>query len=169
MNELIYNFKENGLHYESNEFLVGKEIVTFTIATVQIECDYSCGEVLSLNGYLPLINARREKIVAPKHVITDNFSIDMRSIKYLRGVAYNYFDYFPNGKSYFVKDVVSVNGFTTEVFSNICYDEGGQKILLGILEGNEKSIQINRNIIFGFDEKESLKFICIILDEVIND
>jgi|GEM_PF-2241554 len=168
MNELIYKFDEHGLYYSDKSQLIWVKKVLFVINAVEINCSASDGEVLSINGFLPLVRARMERIDIPNYSDKQyriKFPIDPE--EYVQGIGYDYFNYFPESEKYFVTDV-TMNGMVYEkVLTKLSYDEENKVILLGTMNGNEKAVRINKNYIFGFDDENNLKYIYIQVDKII--
>ena len=153
---LIYKFNEHGLYYEIKDYS-NKEIM-FALCTVTLNFDYDTGELLSVTGFLPLVNAICHNIKIPAFNL-GKYSISMTNIEYLQGVAYDYSNHFEESGHYLMKDRLT----------RVSYDKENKIILIGIQSPNDNSIKINKNIICGFDENENLKYLMLLLDSMIND
>lgn len=152
---LVYNFGEHGLYYE-NDFVEKLKTYTFTIDTLQMEFDYMTGNLLSIKGFLPLVNAKRNDIFVPRNEM-GAFSIAIGDFEWLQGVAYEYCDYYPESIKYlFLNDLPKIE-----------YDEENKRILIGTQDFNDNCIKIDKNIFCGFDKNDNLKFILLSLDKVI--
>ena len=152
--KLTYNFTEHGLHYENGLTFEADKIVTLTIGTLQINVDYFTGNILSVIGFLPLVKATKMRIDIPK-LVEESFFLPMKGIEYLKGVAYDYFNFFPMCEDYFVYEKLPI----------VAYDEENRRILLGTRDATyDKFVLINKNIICGIDRKNNLKSLLILLD-----
>jgi len=169
MNDLVYDFSCHGMYYSDKRYLTYIETVLFMIGRVGIDCNNSDGKIMSVTGNLPLAKATREIIDIPACSSQEQYRVQfpIAPEEYIDGIGYNYFDYFPESEKYFVTDVTINKRVFKRVLTKISYDEENKIILLGTRERNEKVIEINRNIIFGFDEKNNLKYILLRLDRII--
>lgn len=157
LNELVYDFREHGLYYRNTVDDEVTQQIILTIDTLQIDIDYSTGSILSISGYLPLFNANRIFLDIPQ-CISGEFVIEMSSVEYISGIAYDFFKYFSSSEVYFLKNELPI----------ISYDETNKRILIGELnDQNDSNIQVNRNIICSLDSKGNLKSILLLLDEII--
>ena len=168
MNELVYDFNCHRLGYTDRKYLLEIKDIFFVIDKMEINWDIWSGNILSVVGFLPLINATKGDISIPncsneEYKVKSPVSVE----EYLKGVGYNYFDYFPESEKYFVTDVTLGDRLYKRVLTKIQYDEENKIILLGNMDRNDKAIRINKNYIFGFDEKDNLKFIHILVDKII--
>ena len=154
-NKLIYDFREHGLYNTKANNMKQKFILA--IDTLQIECDCVSGEIESIGGYLPLIKASRSEIDLPLSN-KETFAINMEKHKYINGVAYDFFNFFPSSKEYLLNK---------KGFPNLTYDKKNKRILIGKNQRNRGGIEITRNIYFVFDSKGNLSAIIILLDEII--
>lgn len=157
MHELVYDFREHGLYYRDQANDKTTQKITLTIDTLQMDFDYSTGEVLSINGFLPLFSANRRALEIPQYT-SEGFAIEVSNIKYISGVTYDFFKYFLSSKCYFLEKELPI----------ISYDENNKRILIGKIDvQNDSNIRVNRNIIFTLDSKRNLKSILLLLDKVI--
>lgn len=154
---LIYSFIENGLYYENqlkNE--VGKT-VSLTIDTLQINIDYLTGNILSVTGFLPLFKANKNSIVIPQ-VVAEKFCVSMKNVEYQKGIAYDYFKFFPESERNFIRNGLPI----------LEYDNENKRILIGTRDDiNDKYIKVDKNIICGIDSAKNLKALLISLDIII--
>ena len=156
-NALIYNFKEHGLYYQTRIEATIEREVTFALDTIQMHFNYDTGNLLAVTGFLPLIRAVRQPIDIPS-CVEGKFSISMKDIEYMTGIAYDYVDYFSESKVYLLDDDLPIT----------YYDEMNKRILIGTQSKSDTCIKINKNIICGLDEDKNLKYLLIVLDTVIN-
>lgn len=157
--QLIYDFRENGLYYQNqvDDLMVKK--ITLTIDTLQLECDYITGELLSVTGYLPLFNASKNFIEIPS-CIEKKFIIQAGNVEFTSGMAYDFFKFYPDSKKYFIKAELPI----------ISYDDKNKRILIGDINiSGGENIQINKNIVCTVDENGNLKALLLLLDEVIKE
>ena len=157
--KLIYNFNEHGLYYENMNTLnsnVGK-IISLTISRIELDFHYSTGTLFMITGFQPIVGATLGKLVIPNYK-DGNFNIPMNEIAYQKGVAYDYFDFFPASKEYFMID---------EYNPKLVYDENNKRIQIGTADINDEYIRINKNTICGLDKKGNLKSILLLIDVII--
>lgn len=157
--KLIYNFNEHGLYYENMNTLnsnVGK-IISLTISRIELDFNYSTGTLFMITGFQPIVGATLGKLVIPNYK-DGNFNIPMNEIAYQKGVAYDYFDFFPASKEYFMID---------EYNPKLVYDENNKRIQIGTADINDEYIRINKNTICGLDKKGNLKSILLLIDAII--
>lgn len=153
--DLIYNFNEHGLYYdEYTNDSIGKTI-TFTIFTIQIECDYITRNVLYVTGYLPLVKALKRTIDIPNYS-NGTFSILANINNYQTGAGYEYCDYFIESKKYLFNDDIPI----------IYYDKINKRILIGTYDTDDKCIKVNKNTFCGIDKDSNLKYLLICIDKV---
>lgn len=156
---LVYDFREHGLYYQNRIDDLRVKKITLTIDTLQLECDYIAGELLSVSGYFPLYRANRSTLEIP-FCIDKGFTVQVRNVEYKPGMAYEYFKFYPESKKYFIKEELPI----------VTYDEKNKRILIGNTNtSNSNNIQINKNIICVLDEKGILKALLLQLDEVIKE
>lgn len=157
--KLIYNFNEHGLYYENMNTLnsnVGK-IISLTISRIELDFNYSTGTLFMITGFQPMVGATLGKLVIPNYK-DGNFNIPMNEIEYQKGVAYDYFDFFPASKEYFMID---------EYNPKLVYDKNNKRIQIGTADINDEYIRINKNTICGLDKKGNLKSILLLIDVII--
>ncbi len=162
MNEtckLIYDFREHGLYYQNYmEDLMIKKF-TLTIDTLQLECDYITGKLLSVSGFLPLFNAYRSFLKMP-FCVEKELDFQTRGAEFISGMAYDFFKFYPDSKEYFIKEELPI----------ITYDDKNKRILIGARNSlGSHNIQINKNIICTIDENKNLKALLLLLDEIIKE
>jgi len=156
---LIYNFNNHRLYYDSDQFLADalNKFISLTISAIELDFNYSTGVLISVTGFQPLVKATVGKLNIP-HCKDENFIISMNEIRYQRGIAYDYFDFFPLSREYFMVDAYN---------PKLIYDENNKRILIGSADINDEYIKINKNIICGLDKKGNLKSILILVDVII--
>ena len=157
--KLIYNFNEHGLYYENMNTLnsnVGK-IISLTISRIELDFNYSTGTLFMITGFQPIVGVTLGKLVIPNYK-DGNFNIPMNEIEYQKGVAYDYFDFFPASKEYFMID---------EYNPKLVYDENNKRIQIGTADIDDEYIRINKNTICGLDKKGNLKSILLLIDVII--
>ena len=110
-----------------------------------------------ITGFQPIVGATLGKLVIPNYK-DGNFNIPMNEIAYQKGVAYDYFDFFPASKEYFMID---------EYNPKLVYDENNKRIQIGTADINDEYIRINKNTICGLDKKGNLKSILLLIDVII--
>ena len=155
--KLVYNFSEHGLYYD--EVLDCEDIgtVTLVVDTLEIEIDYSTGNVLSATGFLPLLKADEKNIIIPP-IGEGKFCISTKGIEYKKGIAYDYFKFFPNSKKFFINANLPC----------LKYDGINKRILIGSMDdSNDVYVKVNKNLICGLDNSGNLKSILIMVDVVI--
>lgn len=159
--KLIYNFNEHGLYYENKGTLnaEAEKVISLTISRIELEFDYLTGNLLTVTGFQPLIEETLGCLETPYYKDGD-FSISMDEINYQRGVAYDYFDFFPASREYFMID---------EYNPKLIYDENDKRILIGSADINDEYIKVNKNIICGLDRKGNLKSILVLVDVIIKE
>lgn len=156
---LVYDFREHGLYCQNRIDDLKMRKITLTIDTLQLECDYIAGELVSVSGYLPLYKANRSTLEIP-FCIEKRFVVQARNVEYKPGMAYDYFKFYPESKKYFIKEELPI----------VTYDEKNKRILIGKTNtSNSNNIQINKNIICVLDKKGNLEALLLLLDEVIKD
>lgn len=153
---LIYNFNEHGLYYKP-DYAYSYEILIFTMGTVQLEFNHNTEELLAVTGYLPLISADRKAISIPSYD-DDKFIVSMKDIFYQQGMAYDYFDFFPISREYFM-----INEYNPK----LVYDKNNKRIQIGTADKNDEYIRINKNTICGLDKDKNLKSLLILIDVII--
>lgn len=159
MSQLVYDFREHGIYNQNHIANLTVKKITLTIDTLQLECDYITGELLSVSGYFPLFRACRSLLEIPSSTKKE-FIARVGDVEYIPGMAYDYFKFYPESKKYFI------NGELPKV----TYDEKNKRILIGdIITPNGNNIQINKNIICALDEEGNLKALMLLLDEVIKE
>ena len=152
--KLIYKCAEHGLYYEGESAFETKKIVTLAIDTLQLEIDYFTGSILSVTGFLPLFRSKKTSVEIPRK-IEGVFFVPMKDIEYKKGIAYDFFKYFPQSAIYFLEDGLPV----------LEYDEEKKRILVGSNgDSNDKYVKINKNVICGLDTENNVKSLFILLD-----
>lgn len=155
--ELVYDFSQHSIYYENIYHIYIEREILLTIGdTIEMSFDYDTGKLISIGGFLPLINAIKKEIQI-SNFIDGDYIIDTKSIPYLKGVGYDYFDYFKKSECYFIQNNLPI----------VYYDEKNKRILIGAKNGSEKCIRINRNIYCGFDKEDHLMYLLIYLDKTI--
>lgn len=150
MDKMIYDFKTHSLSYEDRE--IKKPIFSLMIDTLEIECMLETGEIIGVQGFLPLIKAEKKAItIGPFH----EQSIRIGSVKeqeYKENMAYDLLEKEDEIKQYFGK-------------LQIEYDEKAGIIQLGSeLEKEDKTIKITHNIYGGLNMNSKLKCLYLLPD-----
>lgn len=155
--QLIYDFREHGLYYQNHVDDTKLKKITLVIDTLQLECDYVTGALLSVGGFLPLLNAYKKFLAIP-HCIEKKLVIKTDNTEYIPGMSYDFFKFYPDSKKYFIKEGLPI----------ITYDDKNERILIG--EKNilcNDNIQINKNIICSINTKGNIQAIMLLLDGTI--
>lgn len=150
MDKMIYDFTTHSLSYEDR--IIEKPIFSLMIDTLEIECILETGEIIGVQGFLPLLKAEKESIIImPSH----EQSVCISSIKkheYKENMAYDLLEKELEIKQYFDK-------------LHIKYDEQSGIIQLGSeLEKEDKTIKITHNIYGGLDINYKLKCLYLVPD-----
>lgn len=155
-NKLIYDFMEHGLYYEPMKSNISDKTICLAIDTLQLEYDCFLGKIVGVAGYLPLIKARKKPVeILP--CVEEDFSIKIDNLKIIKGIAYDFFKFFPKSKVYFLNGGLPV----------ITYDSENKRILIGKEGNRKKNFQVTKNIICSTDEDGNLSAILLVLDRVI--
>jgi len=156
--ELIYNFNEHGLYYEDMISLNShvEKVISLAISTIELDFDYLNGKLLTVTGFLPLVKAKKKVVDIPS-CVDGSFFVSMDEILYKKGIAYDYFDFFPVSKEYLMID---------EYNPKLYYDESNKIIIVGSFDENEHHIRISKNIICGVDQNGTLKSLLIMIDKI---
>lgn len=154
--DLIYDFNEHGLYYDKISHLcIEKELVLTIGDTVELFFDYITKKLIYIGGFLPLVRATKKKIKIYSYIEGD-YCIRTTDIQCFQGVGYDFFRFFENSRTYFIRDELLI----------LCYDEVNARILLGTQEENDICIKINKNVYCGFDIYNNLKFLLICVDKI---
>lgn len=156
---LIYNFNNHRLYYDSSQFLADdlKKFVSLAISAIELDFNYLTGNLLAITGFQPLVNITLDEIEIP-HCEDGDFSIPMNGIKFQRGIVYDYFNFFPASREYFMIDAYN---------PKLVYDETNKLISIGSFDKNDRQIRINKNVICGLDKNGNLKSLLILIDIII--
>ena len=155
--QLVYDFSEHGLYYENPLKHEAEKTISLVIDTLELEIDYSTGNILSATGFLPLIKAVKKHISIPQIAASGDFSVSTQDIKYQPGIAYDYFKFSPESEPYFINNELPV----------LEYDAENRRILIGTRnDGNDQFVKTTRNLICGLDGKNNLKSLLILVDIV---
>lgn len=157
--KLVYDFNNHRLYYDSNQFLTEdiNKYISLTVSAIELDFDYSTGVLFSVTGFQPLVKSIVDKLEIPNYK-DRNFNIPMNEIAYQKGIVYDYFNFFPASKEYFMID---------EYNPKLVYDENNKRIQIGTADIDDEYIRINKNTICGLDKKGNLKSILLLIDVII--
>ena len=153
--KLVYNFNEHGLYYKGCDVCEYDSLV-LTMGTVQLEFGFGTGKFLGITGYIPLTKAEKGILDIPNCLLCD-FSVSIDEAYYQCGMAYDYFDFFPENEDHFMVD---------EYNPRLTYDDANRRLLFGP-SGSDKYIRVSKNIICGLDSNDCLRNVLVTIDEVI--
>lgn len=148
MDSMIYDFKTHSLYYENPSFNV--PVFSLTIDTLEMVFELYTGKLVRIQGFFPIVKAIMCSISLPicnkeDYVIKN---IDLSS--YEQNKVYDMIQKMPQIRKYFEKMQVK-------------YDKEKGIIQVGSeMQNGEVGIQINDNILCGFDGNLDLKCLYIV-------